>query len=692
MKIILFTILSLFPLFMNSQSMFDEPKPIEQNGKWGYIDPYEDKVIIDYQYDGARPFREQKGIVRMGRKYGVVDRMGKFIISPEYEDLGMLFNQNNQIFLNDYYFAKQNNKWGVVDENLKIMLPFEYDSLAVTIDEKMKWGRFNPRNVQLKALKKGKWGIIDFTGQTLMPFKYDNIFNLGKSEQFFYEGNDKKSLIKTLGQLKSNRNGEMEFAYFSNIYFVKQGDKNFILNKSEKIRLPKGRYDKLVKYINANQPLYLVGKGEKWGIMNEQKLITAIKYQAILSYYDDVFRFKENDKYGFFNIEGHILYPATFSSTYSHIVRTGEQGDLIDNTFTKTLLPDSLVVINPLLEGVKIGKIISSYKKLQGVMDKYGNIVIPCKYDYIYDFSLDVDNPSNMYVVQKEPNYGIIDNQDKEILPIRYKNINSVEHHRPDEVVIAKDTATNKYGLLEIQTQNWIIEPVNERLYQLEEGYATALDVDMKIIYDLSGNKISHDKYDKRNGNLVKKDGKWALLDDNDKILIPFEYDVMISLGDFFVIGGEWALGMVDSTNQIIIPIKYTSILECKDLLSIEKYSKWAIANKNGEFITDFIYDQISCQYTGDIIKVYQGGKIGALNKQGQQILPIEYNEIENYDIYLKLFKNGKFGMAHLNGNIILSCEYDDLRLSYDLSYIPVRVGNEWMFVNQKGERVKKRF
>lgn len=700
MKITILCLL-LFPFLISGQSIYTGYKPVEKNGKWGFFDDYDNKLVIDYRYDGARQFQGRRAIVKLGDKYGLIDLRGKYIISPTYEDITMLFNQNNEIELKDYYFAKQNDSWGVINEIMETIIPFDYDSLALTVDEQPVWGKFNPKNVQAKALKNGKWGIINFSNVVVVPFKYDDVKNLGKAELYAYEGGNKKSLAKYLGG--TNKNSFMEFDYSPNSYWVKKGNKNFVLRNGKKVDIPVGNYNQIIEYTNSEQPLYLVNINGNWGLADEEKLLTAVTYETLSTYFDNVFKFKKQNKYGFLNHKGKVLYPATFSNVLSHVVyitdslQLNTTSNLIDNSFTKLLLPDSTLKISTLIGGFKVGKKISKHKTLYGLMDEYGELVVPYQYEHIRDFSYDIKNPSNMYVVQKNQAYGIINNKSEEILPVQYEDINNVRVHRPLELVIVKDSITDKYGVLELKTKKWLIEPVNEELIQIEEGYINDITHHDKITYDFAGNKISYGGYEKRDGNVVMKDGKWGVVDDNDEMLIPCQYDEVTPLGEFFVVGKKgfnWTRGLIDSSNNLILPIEYTYIFECKNLLKLSKHPKWAVATKSGELITDFVYDKIHCKYSGDIIEVYQNDKVGALDIHGKNILPVEYKEVKNRGIYIRLFTDGKYGLAHLDGNIILPCQYDDIRLSttMDLTYIPVRIGNDWIFVNQKGDKVAKRF
>ena len=45
-------------------------------GKWGYVDP-NDKIAIPPHYDDATPFTEGLAGVKIGEKWGYIDKTGK---------------------------------------------------------------------------------------------------------------------------------------------------------------------------------------------------------------------------------------------------------------------------------------------------------------------------------------------------------------------------------------------------------------------------------------------------------------------------------------------------------------------------------------------------------------------------------------------------------------------------------------
>jgi hypothetical protein len=61
-------------------SVWDK-KGFFEGGKWGYIDKT-GKYIINPQFDEAMGFNEGLASVRIGDKWGYIDKNGKFVWNP----------------------------------------------------------------------------------------------------------------------------------------------------------------------------------------------------------------------------------------------------------------------------------------------------------------------------------------------------------------------------------------------------------------------------------------------------------------------------------------------------------------------------------------------------------------------------------------------------------------------------------
>ncbi|MDX2303743.1 MAG: WG repeat-containing protein [Microscillaceae bacterium] len=158
------------------------------NGRWGYLDVKTQEIILEAKYDWVYDFKEGRGRVRNQGLYGFVDRQGKFIVKPVFEDAydfrngRALVSQNgkymfidlegNKLFELDgdkiYDFSeglallKKDGMYGYIDEKGILVIPAQFDMAY-------------PFREGLAAIEiNGKWGYINKKGQVAIALAWDN--------------------------------------------------------------------------------------------------------------------------------------------------------------------------------------------------------------------------------------------------------------------------------------------------------------------------------------------------------------------------------------------------------------------------------------------------------------------------------------------------------------------------------------
>ena len=66
--------------------------PVQKKTKYYYINSYTNADVFNRCFDEAYPFYNGYGLVKYNGKYGIIDRTGQFIISPNYN----WFNKNGK--------------------------------------------------------------------------------------------------------------------------------------------------------------------------------------------------------------------------------------------------------------------------------------------------------------------------------------------------------------------------------------------------------------------------------------------------------------------------------------------------------------------------------------------------------------------------------------------------------------------
>jgi hypothetical protein len=57
----------------------------QRDGQWGFITP-DGKVAVDFRFGGVQAFSEGLAAVQLGRRWGFIDRRGRFMIPAQFDD------------------------------------------------------------------------------------------------------------------------------------------------------------------------------------------------------------------------------------------------------------------------------------------------------------------------------------------------------------------------------------------------------------------------------------------------------------------------------------------------------------------------------------------------------------------------------------------------------------------------------
>ncbi len=246
-------------------------------GKFGYVDK-NNKQVIDYKFDYAYDFKNNRAIVRIGdsktgkyavinktgkqisefyslikdfqqgvaivkndNKYAIIDTTGK-LISTWYDQINEFDDKKAIVKLNDRYAfidnngklicklyqnvypyqenrAKilNNNRWGFIDETGKLVVETIYE------------GAWNYSNGIAKVKKDGKYGFINLEGN-LITALYDRLYSF--SEGFAVVVNaGKYGFINQSGELIIECKYDNAYTFSDGKAIVTEGTKSFYINK-----------------------------------------------------------------------------------------------------------------------------------------------------------------------------------------------------------------------------------------------------------------------------------------------------------------------------------------------------------------------------------------------------------------------------------------------------------------------------
>ncbi len=158
----------------------------------------------------------------------------------------------------------------------------------------------------------------------------------------------------------------------------------------------------------------------------------------------------------------------------------------------------------------------------------------------------------------------------------------------------------------------------------------------------------------------VKKNGKWGMITDKNKTVVPFVYDYLYYFSEGLAMaakddGRDRKYGFVNDKGREVIPLKYDLITDFNEgLAGVSINNKWGFADKNGKLV-----------------------------------IPMEYEKAKGFSGGLAAVKvKGKWGFIDRNNKMVIRAAYDDA-YSFEDGEAEVLQGSEGFFINKAGQRLK---
>lgn len=424
-------------------------------------------------------------------KWGVINSQAETVIDPSYEEMIIIPNSKNDVFLCIYdvnYETGEYKTKALNSKNEEIFTQYEqveaiqnedknhniwYEDNVLKVKKDGKYGLINLSGKELaqcqydditsilgvkntlKATKEGKTGILDDEGKEVIPAQYVDIDTLGKDtnkDGFIIKGEDGKyGIVDYSNQiiLEAKYDG-IKKIYGNDLYVVEQAGKQLLINKDGSTALDKG-FDEIIEILKNAENGIIIKQKEKYGVISKtgEAKIPA-QYEELKEAKTGILIAKQNGKYGIIDIQKNPKVDYNYTSIYYNekadlyvAEKEDFNNDIIDNSFA---VRQSGILLN--LDDDK------GYMEIkQEEETKYYNFKFEEKdIKQIY-------TSNNLFKSKKDGKYGFVDKDGKVVVDYLYDD--ATEQNDFGYAAIKKD---GKWGSIDNQGK-----VVQEPTYNLDD-------------------------------------------------------------------------------------------------------------------------------------------------------------------------------------------------------------------------------
>lgn len=504
----------------------------------------------------------------------------------------------------NYFILKQEDKYGVIDKKGNRIIEPQYSDIKIPNPEKAVFVCYEGENT--KVFNERKEEILT-EYQAVQPIRLKNI-----SSDLMYE----KSIL----------------------VYQKEGKYGFINLEGEEITKP--IYDE-IDSLPYKEGSFVVKEQDKFGVVNMKgKELVKIEYDEIKldEYYDEEKQYEyagyivlrkteEGYRYGYLNHNGKEI----LGTEYNEILRV-------------TGIHDQQ---NAYLICAKNG---------QYGLKKNEQTIIENQYQ-----SIQYDETNQLFVIEKSKKYGIANLEGKVIVPVQYNEIDITgiylyaKNEQGTTVYNSNGTQAN------IDANVAIINTSNEKYrIRINNEQGTKYGVINKDGKQLIEEKYNYIEYLYENYFIVSNEnGKLGILDDKGAIKVPLEHESLQRIPNTDLIQTTLTeehktqiyhkemnkiCEMPSATIEVLehhikiyneTEVKYfdkegkelknTDVYTSNKLFVDKKDGKYGFVDKNGNVLVDYQYDKAFELNEFGFATISKDGKWGAMNEQGQEIVPPTY-------------------------------------------------------------------
>lgn len=228
---------------------------------------------------------------------------------------------------------------------------------------------------------------------------------------------------------------------------------------------------------------------------------------------------------------------------------------------------------------------------------------------------------------------------------------------------------SEKWGLIN-RTGEFVIEPLYEDLGNLNEGLSYFALEELYGYFDLKGIvrlKAQYETADDFSGGkaIVSNQGGYGLIDVFGTTTIPFKYQRLKTYGEGTYLAkfnGLW--GIIKENGDSLVPFKYEFIGEMNNNRAIvSNGDSFNYIDQNGnEILTEWIetypeYRQLAA-FTRNHAKILFDKGYNLIDTNGRKLFTRDKDDIGNYGSYIAVKKGDKWGYVNNRGSLVIGYNF----------------------------------
>ncbi len=581
------------------------------DGKWGYIDT-KGQWVIWPQFSWAHPFKNNRARVSFGLWQGYIDRGGQTVIPPRYDAASD--------FVAGAAIVQSRDKYGLIDTLGELRTPLQFKKITA-------W----EQGLYLLEAPEKRFGLANAHGDMVIEAHY---WELSLVDDRYIRA--KRDSLVGCYNLDGSIAIPLEYGFLGYVspegYIAAQKDGKWgFVDTAGKTVLP----------FDYEECRMGFREGKTWVKKEGKHIVMDDKFNIIATTdYDYAYSF--NNGYAIVGYEGETSYDMS-------------QSGYVNSMGREVITPQYHSAWSFNRYGITIAGIRDRGISRRFLLDSTG-AVLPSEqtyYDLSYFGSRLIYNQSGNTFTFIDPATGrqAADFPYSALHPVRYGDRND----------LATVTRDGKKGVIDTLLTE-LIPPV------LDDA-STAINGRMAI----------------------KRDGLWGFADEQFRPRIPYAYDQASSFRyDLAEIEKDGAKGAIDRMGRIVIPLTYTNIT--LDYLSNRVYAEKAhgydIYDMEGRLLLETDYDYLGGYWGTSYTTFRKGDMLGALDYHLAMLCDPQYDRIGPfYNGRAWVVKDGKIGFVNQQFDVVIPLEYENAE-NYALGFTRVSKSGRTYYINPHGEEI----